>query len=98
MALFSSLGVWDTEHNNGVLLYVLMADRAVEIIADRAAARAVPAAAWENVCRTLANDCQAGQMGAAALTAIESIHSLVESHFPPGQNNPNELPNRPVVL
>lgn len=98
LMLFSSLGVWDTEHNNGVLLYVLMADRAVEIIADRASARVVPAAAWEDVCRTMGNTCQTGQMCSAALTAIESIHGLVEPHFPPGQVNPNELPNRPVVL
>lgn len=98
LILFSSLGVWDTEHNSGVLLYVLVADRAVEIIADRAAARAVPAAAWQEVCRTMANTCQTGQMSAAALTAIAAIHALAEPHFPPGPNNPDELPNRPVIL
>lgn len=98
LVLFSSLGVWDTEHNNGVLLYVLVADRAVEIIADRAAAKAVPAAAWEDVCSTMAGACRAGPMSEAALAAIASIHRLVEPHFPPGPGNPDELPNRPVIL
>ena len=98
MAIFSNLQVWDTEANNGILLYVLMADQSVEIVADRAAMRAVPQSSWDEVCRRLAQAYRARDYLNGTLGAIYEIHRLVEPHFPPATSNPDELPNRPVII
>lgn len=98
VALFSELRVWDTEQNNGVLIYLLMADRAIEIVSDRAVARRVGEAKWKRVCDEFARACSVGEYRAGALVAIAAIHELVEAHFPPEGLNPDELPNTPIVL
>lgn len=98
VALFSQLRVWDTEQNNGVLLYLLMADRAIEIVSDRAVSRVVPPERWQAVCNEFGRACSQGRFREGALAAIAAIHDLIRPHFPPGARNPDELPNRPVVL
>lgn len=98
LTIFSNLRIWDTEANNGILLYVLMADKSVEIVADRAAARVVDQASWNRICERLAIDYRAADYLRGTISAINSIHDLVEPHFAPTRNNPDELPNRPVVL
>ena len=100
LMVFSKLRVWDTEHNNGVLLYVDLADRGVEIVADRGIARHVPHAEWETICATMRASFRQGAYEAGALAAIETIGAQLARHFPlaPGEANPNELPNRPVAL
>ncbi len=95
---FASLGIWDTEENTGVLIYVQYADHAVEIVADRGITRHVPQAQWDAICRALEARFRAGDYAAGFEVAVRAIGELIEAHFPKGENNPNELPNRPVIL
>ncbi|MBL8385549.1 MAG: TPM domain-containing protein [Burkholderiales bacterium] len=96
--LFSKLRVWDTERNTGVLLYVLLADRAIEVVADRGIARAVPQAQWDAVCADMSAAFRAGRAEEGVLAALERVHGLLAAHFPPQAGNPNELADAPVVL
>ena len=97
LQVFSSLGVWDTEHNNGVLIYLLLADRDVEIVADRGIHRRVGAAGWEAICREMEAQFRAGRFEQGVLAGIERVSAHMEGHFPIGAGG-NELPDRPVVL
>ena len=96
--LFASLRVWDTEHNSGVLIYLQMVDRRIEIIADRGTARKVTQATWDEICRKMERAFVAGRFRDGALEAIADITALLAKHFPPSTENPDELPDRPVVL
>jgi uncharacterized membrane protein len=100
LEVFGRLGVWDTEGNNGVLLYLLLADHAVEIVADRAAARAIPQAHWDAVARALAQAFAAGQGAAGLQAAVARISELLSAAFPAtgAARNLDELPDRPAVL
>jgi uncharacterized membrane protein len=95
---FSRLRVWDTEANNGVLIYLLLADRDVEIVADRAAAARIPPEEWQAVCRAMEEHFRAGRFAAGALAGIERVGSLLARHFPPAPGAPNERPDRPTWL
>lgn len=96
--VFSQLRVWDTEHNSGVLVYLLLADRDIEIVADRGIAARVPPSAWEAVARAMETHFRAGRFAAGAMEGIEKISALLTQHCPPLGDNPNELANRPVIL
>jgi uncharacterized membrane protein len=96
LQVFSELGVWDTEQNNGVLLYLLLADHDVEIIADRGFNGRVGAAEWEEVCREMEAALRAGRYEGAVTGAISRLTALVARHFPARPAEPDELPNRPV--
>lgn len=96
--LFAALGVWDTEENTGVLIYVQLVDRKVEIVADRGIAAKVPQVAWDAICRGMETAFRARDFRAGALTAIQRIGALLTEHFPADVRNPNELPDRPLVL
>jgi uncharacterized membrane protein len=98
--VFSKLRVWDTEQNNGVLIYVELADHSIEIIADRSIARHVPRARWEAVCNAMREHFRQGQFEAGALNGVQAVGALLAEHFPlaEGESNPNELSNRPVLL
>lgn len=98
LEVFAQLGVWDTEENNGVLIYVLLADRDVEIVADRGIARRVPAQEWETICRRMEAAFRQGRFAEGALTGIEAVGALLARHFPPQGAAANELPDRPVLL
>jgi uncharacterized membrane protein len=98
LQVFSMLKVWDTEHNNGVLIYLLLADRDVEIVADRGIHVRAGAHAWEAICRWMESELRAGRYEQAVCGGIERVSGLLESHFPRGAQGPNELPDRPVVL
>jgi len=95
---FAQLRVWDTEHNSGVLIYVLLADRAIEIVADRGIAARVPQSDWDAVCARLRARFAAGEFTQGALDAIAATGELLARHFPPQGAQPNELPDRPVLL
>lgn len=82
LKVFSDLAVWDTEDNNGVLLYVLLADHAVELVADRAASRAIEAEVWLSVCETLAQRYREGAYLPGTLEAIDTINGLLAKAFP----------------
>ncbi|MBI3529384.1 MAG: TPM domain-containing protein [Betaproteobacteria bacterium] len=96
--VFSALKVWDTEHNNGVLIYLLLADRDVEIIADRGIHGRVGGEGWETICREMESAFRGGNFEQGVLSGIERVSSLLESHYPSDHRGPNELPDRPVVL
>jgi uncharacterized membrane protein len=80
--VFADLGVWDTEHNNGVLIYLLMAEHDVEIIADRGIASKVPSEAWQAVCHEMEQALRAGDFAAGAVRGIEGVAQLLGEHFP----------------
>ena len=96
--VFSRLRIWDTEDNAGVLVYLLLADRRVEIVADRGIHAKVGTAAWDAICGEMQAAFAAGRFEAGAILGIEAISDLLAAHFPPGEENPNELPDAPVVL
>ena len=96
--VFGQLGVWDTAGNNGVLIYVLMADRVVEIVADRAIAARVAQADWDAVCRTMEGHYLAGRFAEGSEAGIAGVGALLERHFPGQGGDANEQPDRPVLL
>jgi uncharacterized membrane protein len=98
LELFGRLGVWDTADNNGVLIYVLMAERDVEIIADRGIAARVGTAEWETVCHAMEIHFRAGRFREGSLAGVEAVGELLSKHFPQQGGDRNEQPNRPVVL
>lgn len=96
--LFSRLRIWDTEQNAGVLVYLLLADRRVEIVADRGIHARVGEAAWEAICGAMQREFAAGRFEQGVVTGVQAISDLLALHFPPRDENPDELANRPVVL
>src|ERR1700758_4962434 len=96
--IFSHLRIWDTEHNNGVLIYLLLADRDVEIVADRGIDLKVGARGWQDICRTMETDFRAGQFEAGAIKGVEAVSRELARYFPPQGGQRNELPDRPVVI
>lgn len=96
--VFSQLRVWDTEHNNGVLIYLLLADRDVEIVADRGIHAKLGAKTWEAICREMEASFRDGQFEAGVLAGIHAVGEHLARHFPAPGNKPNEMPDRPVVL
>jgi uncharacterized membrane protein len=99
VALFGELHVWDTEHNNGVLIYLLLAERAIEIVADRGLMQHVPAAAWHELVGRLAAALREGRFEDGLTQALGEVTALLVEHFPcaPGERNPDELPDAPVL-
>ncbi|NVN84782.1 MAG: TPM domain-containing protein [Rhodopseudomonas sp.] len=96
--IFSQLRIWDTAHNNGVLIYLLLADRDVEIIADRGIDAHVGAAEWERICRAMEAEFRQGRFLAGVVHGIAAIGAHLAKHFPGDRSNPNELPDAPVVV
>ena len=96
--VFSRLRIWDTEDNAGVLIYLLLANRQVEIVADRGIHARVGTAAWDAICGEMQSAFSAGRFEAGAILGIEAISDLLAAHVPPGEDNPNELPDAPVEL
>ena len=95
---FAKQRVWDTEHNNGVLIYLLLTEHAIEIVADRAVARRVETAQWQSIISTLSKDLRSNQYEAALRQAIAQVSLLLERDFPRGtQNADNELADAPIV-
>jgi uncharacterized membrane protein len=99
VAMFGKLRVWDTEHNNGVLIYLLMAEHRIEIVADRGISRHVSAHHWQSVLGGMTAAFKAGRFEAGLNEAIDAVHALLMKHFPlaEGESNPNELPDAPVL-
>jgi uncharacterized membrane protein len=95
--VFSHLRIWDTAHNNGVLIYLLLADRDVEILADRGIDAKVGAAEWENICRAMEAEFSKGNFQAGVLKGIAAVSRHLAKHFPKHGRGVNELPDAPVV-
>ena len=100
LRVFAALGVWDTEENNGVLIYVLLADRDVEIVADRGFNGKVRPEEWSAICDAMDVRFRAGDFEGGAVECVRLVGEVVARHFPiaPGVRNPDELPNRPTLL
>ena len=99
LELFARLRVWDTEDNAGVLIYLLLADRRVEIVADRGIHARVGDTAWETICGAMQQEFAAGRFEAGTLAGLSAVSDLLAQHFPPKTgDNPNELPDAPLVL
>ncbi|RTL28373.1 MAG: hypothetical protein EKK47_16085 [Burkholderiales bacterium] len=97
--VFSLLRIWDTEHNSGVLIYLLLADRRVEIVADRGIHARVGPGGWEALCRDMEAAFRSDQYEQGAITCIGAVAQHLSRHFPShGQHAHNELPDAPVVL
>lgn len=97
VTMFGKLRVWDTEHNNGVLIYLLLADHRIEIVADRGLNRHVNPAQWQQIMHTMRESFRAGQFEAGLNAAVDAVDALLATHFAlgEGQVNPNELPDAP---
>jgi uncharacterized membrane protein len=96
--LFAQLRIWDTAHNNGVLIYLLLADRQVEIVADRGIDARVGAAGWQKICAEMQRDFKAGNFEAGAIRGIEAVSQQLAAYFPRHGAGKNELPDAPVVM
>ena len=97
--MFGKLRVWDTEHNNGVLIYLLLAERCIEIVADRGLNRHVSPSQWQEVMERMRSAFRKGEFEAGVNDAIDAVDALLAQHFPlaQGQANPNELPDAPYL-
>ena len=98
IALFADCGIWDTEDNCGVLIYVNLAEHKVDIVADRGIDRKIDRATWQAVCRTMTEGFKQGQFHDATLAAVGQVNALLRQHFPADGNRTNELPDRPIML
>ena len=98
IALFAQYGVWDTEENCGVLVYVNLADRKVEIVTDRGIGKKVKPDDWHAICNDMARGFGKGAFLESSLVALGRINALLEQHFPGTGSRPNQLSNRPLVL
>lgn len=96
--VFSHLRIWDTQHNSGVLIYLLLADHKVEIIADRGISSRVEKSEWISICQDMESRFRTGNFESGVLLGISAVSTLLSKHFPAYANNPNELANRPTVL
>jgi uncharacterized membrane protein len=99
VAMFGKLRVWDTQHNNGVLIYLLLAERAIEIVADRGLTSRVAADEWQRIVEAMRDAFRDGRYEDGLTQAIDAVTPLLVLHFPlqPGDDNPNELPDEPVL-
>ena len=98
LEIFSRLHVWDTEHNSGVLIYVLLADRRVEVVADRGINRRVPPQTWQSICGVMEREFATRRMQVGATAGIRAVSDILAKHLPVRGKNPHELPNKPVIL
>ncbi len=99
VTLFGKLRVWDTEHNNGVLIYLLLAEHAIEIVADRGLKARVPDAEWKAIIERMREPLRAGKFEEGLGLAIDAVERLLETHFPAGAgvSNLDELTNKPWI-
>ena len=96
--LFSQLRVWDTQQNTGVLIYLLLADRAVEIVADRGIHAKVDSQEWSKVCRQMETAFRQSNFEGGVVSGVQAVTRHLKQHFPSDSRDRNELPDKPVVL
>ena len=98
LELFSKLRIWDTEHNCGVLIYLLLADRQVEIVADRGIHAMAGTHAWATICGAMESAFKKSKFEDGVVHGIQAVTRQLKDHFPEGVGNRNELPDKPLVL
>jgi uncharacterized membrane protein YgcG len=96
--VFSHLRIWDTTHNNGVLIYLLLADRDVEILADRGIDALVSTTEWQTICHMMEDKFRRGNFESGVIKGIEAVSRHLANHFPKRDTGRNELPDAPVVI
>ncbi|MEO5621842.1 MAG: TPM domain-containing protein [Dokdonella sp.] len=97
--VFARLRVWNTEHNTGVLVYILLADHAIEIVADRGIAAKIGESEWLPICVLMQKHFVESDYERGAIAGVEAVGELLAKHFPTnGERNRDELPDRPVLL
>lgn len=96
--VFSDLRVWDTQHNNGVLIYLLLADHDFEIVADRGICQHVGQQGWQRISHEMEQHFKTGNFEQGVLHGMNEIGLLLAQHYPAHMNNQNELPNAPIFL
>jgi hypothetical protein len=96
--VFASMRVWDTQDNSGVLIYLHLAERHIDIIADRGIASRVPAETWRLICEKVVIEIRQQSSELAVIHAINSIHAVLQQHFPANEDNPREISDEPVIL
>jgi uncharacterized membrane protein YgcG len=96
--LFAHLRVWDTAHNNGLLIYLLLADRAVEIVADRGIHAKVGADGWGKICRQMERDFRQSNYEGGVVSGVQAVSRHLALHFPADGSGTNELPDKPVLV
>lgn len=96
--VFAQLRIWDTEHNNGVLIYLLLADRSVEIIADRGIHAKAASQEWESICRQMEMDFKQKNYEGGVVHGIQAVTQHLLQHYPAASSSRNELSDKPVVL
>lgn len=96
--LFSQLRVWDTQNNTGVLIYLLLADKAVEIVADRGIHATVEAQEWSKLCRQMESAFKQSDFEGGVVGGVQAVTRHLKQHFPSDGHDRNELPDKPVVL
>ena len=96
--LFSQLRVWDTGQNTGVLIYLLLADRAVEIVADRGIHAKVNSQEWSKVCRQMEAAFRQSDFAGGVVSGVQAVTRHLKQHFPSDSHDRNELSDKPVVL
>jgi uncharacterized membrane protein len=96
--VFSQLHVWDTQHNNGLLIYVLLADRAVEIVADRGIDAKVSSREWSKVCHQMESAFKKSNSEDGVVSGIQAVAQHLIEHFPADESCGNELPDKPALL
>jgi uncharacterized membrane protein len=99
IAVFGELRTWDTAHNNGVLIYLLLSERAIEIVADRGVTAHVPDEEWRRIVEGMRGEFRSGRYEQGLAQAIDAVTRHLAQHFAlaPGEDNPNELPDEPVL-
>ena len=98
--IFAKLRVWDTEDNNGVLIYVELADQRIEIVSDRGITRHVPNARWEEISQMMRERFRVGEFEAGSVAGVRAVSAVLTEHFrlADGARNPNQLSDAPTVL
>ncbi len=96
--MFAGLHMWDTAHRNGVLIYLLLADRAVEIVVDRGAHQVVDPQVWDHICRQMEGEFRAGRFREGVLLGIQSVTQVMRGPFPGTGKPTGELPDVPAVV
>lgn len=98
-ALFAQLRTWDTEENTGILIYILLADHKVEVVADRGIARKVDQSEWDAICTAMGAAFRSGDFEGGSIAGVKAASRLLVRHFPAGDSeNPNELTDQPVLI
>lgn len=102
LMLFGKLGVWDTEHNNGVLIYLLLAEQRIELVADRALAQQWPVEHWQELVQRLSGQLQAHRFESGLSECLNEVSQLLEQHFATNADTTsrpdNQIPNAPVFV